>query len=141
MLDPSAVGIDRPASLDTPVQHDPSSNQSVIDPVVRLRIPMARQLYMYVRVCVYASSLYSFGWAAGSVLHLVNLYTAVRMYPKAIVMGRVVSLYLHRTLYSVLYAFPFSSPITPPIQSAALIRCLMKALSSQTRIHSHGGTS
>lgn len=34
------------------MQHDPSSNQPVIDPVVLLWIPMAHQLYMYMWVCV-----------------------------------------------------------------------------------------
>lgn len=79
------------------MQHDPSSNQPVIDPVVLLWIPMAHQLYMYVSV----SSTSSFGWASSSTPHLANLYITFGMYPKAIVMGRVLSLYLHASIFTL----------------------------------------
>ena len=89
------------------VQHDPSSNQPVIDPVVLLWIPMVHRLNMY-SVCVSVSSTSRAGWASSSTPHLSNLSIAFRMYPKATVMGRELSLFWHSSI------FFFSYPSPPP---------------------------
>lgn len=81
--------------------HDHCSNQPVIDPVLLLWIPIAHRVYMY-------ESLSSFGGAPCRMPHLATLYQCIRMYWKAIWMGRVQSLYLHAsisTLFVLALAF------------------------------------
>lgn len=87
-------------------------------------------LHVCVSVCV--SSVSSFGWAPSSMPHLANLSIAFRMCPKAIVMGRVLSLYLHASIFTLLSISLLFSYLFFPIQSAALIRRLMKPLSSRS---------
>lgn len=61
------------------LQHDPSSNKPVIDPVVLLWIPMARWLNM----CSMCELVFYIYWFVEP--HLANLYTGLWVYPKAIV--------------------------------------------------------
>ncbi len=146
MLDPSAVSIDRAASLPGHLmQHDPSSNQPVIDPLVLLWTPMIHRLYMYVWVCVCVcvcvSSTSSFGWAPSSMPRLANLFIPFRMYPKGRVMDRAQSLYLDATispppiLHLVLLLFIFfytvRSTYPTPDETSLL----------SVRFHSHCGAS
>lgn len=91
MSGPSAVGIDRPCFPGRRCSMTPSSKQPVIDPAARLRIPRARDStcpLRRLRVCVCASVLYSFGWAAGRALQLVNLDAAAGTDPKAMAAGK-----------------------------------------------------
>lgn len=96
-----------PWTLDAawPLQQ-PASNWSCSTAVDSLGTPT-----LHVSVCVCVSSTSCFGWAPSSTPHLANLSIAFRMYPKAIVMGRVLSPYLHASIFTLLSQAPRSSLI------------------------------
>lgn len=84
------------------MQHDPSSNQPVIDPVVLLWIPMAHWVYMYVWVCVCVSSTSSFGWAPSGTSHLTPFH-CIQNVSKGHSDGHSISLYLHASIFTLFF--------------------------------------